>query len=154
MRSYTAEELEACCLSFELNSEAVQQDFVVDSRKRQRTSIELKPGGSDIDVTLDNLETYVVAVCQTLVNDTLSKVVPVVLEGIAQGMNTRALEHFNAAELDLLLCGSPARWTRQDLEDFLDYDHGYTASSRPCIILREVLAEMTSQEQEKFLKWT
>ena len=116
-------------------------------------SIPLVPGGENIDVTLDNLETYVVAVCQTLVNDTLSKVVPVVLEGIAQGMNTRALEHFNAAELDLLLCGSPARWTRQDLEDFLDYDHGYTASSRPCIILREVLAEMTSQEQEKFLKF-
>ena len=58
MRSYTAEELEACCLSFELNSEAAQQDFVVNSCKRQRTSIELKPGGSDIDVTPDSLEEY------------------------------------------------------------------------------------------------
>ena len=58
MRSYTAEEVEACCHSFELNSEAAQQDFVVNSCKRQRTSIELKPGGSDIDVTPDSLEEY------------------------------------------------------------------------------------------------
>ena len=63
------------------------------------------------------------------------------------------LQNFNAKELDWLLCGSPAQWTKQELEDSLGYDHGYTFTSRSCVMLREVLAEMNSKEQEKFLKF-
>jgi len=56
MRGYTAEELEACGVTFEIDSdESVVYD---DSAKRRRTSIELKPGGAEIEVTRENLEEY------------------------------------------------------------------------------------------------
>ena len=154
MRSYTAEELEACCLSFELSSEAVQQDFVVDSRKRQRTSIELKPGGSDIDVTPDNLEEYLQLYAQHRLVGAIHEQIDAVREGLAVWLDDELrakLRRFcTIAELQLMLCGV----TEIDVDDWQSstkYDGGYSAESDQVKWFWAEVRRMTSEDRGKLL---
>ena len=132
MRGYSAEVLEATGLTFEHDTEVVQQDFVVDANKRRRVSIELKPGGASIEVTPDNLEEYLQLYAEHHLVGAIREQVNAVRQGLGVFLDDILMAKVRACctvtEFQLMLCGTP----EIDVDDWqasTKYRGGYSAGS-------------------------
>ena len=152
MRGYTAEELEACGVTFEIDAD----DLVVydDSAKRRPASIELKPGGAEIDVTHENLEEYLALYAHHRLVKSIEEQVGAVREGLGVFVDdaTRATLRSccTVAEFQLLLCGTK----EVDIDDWqgsAKYGGGYTAASEQVGWFWAEVRAMTQEEQGKLL---
>jgi hypothetical protein len=154
MREYSAEDLQAIGLTFERDTEMGQQDFVVDANKRRRVSLELKPGGANIEVTPDNLEEYL----QLYAEDHLIKTIREQVNAMRQGLNVflddalmAKLRAFcTVAEFQLMLCGTP----EIDVDDWqasTEYRGGYSAGSDQVKWFWAGVRGMTSEERGQLL---
>ena len=103
-----------------------------------------------VDVTIVNLEEYVAGVCRVMIGETLSNVVPSVSEGLSGVIDISYLASFSPKELDIIISVQSV-FTKTDLDNNLLYDHGYSSTSNAVILLREILADFSPEEQEKFL---
>jgi len=104
--TYSDEELAALCLDFTVSEETFGM----------RSTVELVPNGSDIDVTTDNLQEYLEAV---LMYRTLNRCKPQITElmlGFFDIVPEPALAVFDPNELELILCGLPSI----DVKDWMD----------------------------------
>lgn len=115
--------------------------------------VEVMKNGSSVEVTIMNLEEYVRGVCRVMVDETLSNVMPSITEGLSGIVDVFYLSSFTCKEMDMLICGTKALFTKVYLDNHLLYDHGYTSTSNAVVLLREILAEFNSEEQEKFLSF-
>jgi len=110
MRGYTAAEVERCCLSFEVDSEVAQQDFVVDGSKRRRVSVELKPGGANVDVRADNLDEYLQLYSEHRLVGAIKEQVNAFREGLGVWLDAALVAKLRSCctvgEIQLMLCGA------------------------------------------------
>ena len=152
MRGYTAEELEACGVTFEIDSdESVVYD---DSAKRRRTSIELKPGGAEIEVTRENLEEYLALYAHHRLVKSIEAQVGAVREGLGVFVDDEVRATLRScctvAEFQLLLCGTK----EVDVDDWQGSARcggGYTAASEQVGWFWAEVRAMTQEEQGKLL---
>lgn len=152
MRGYTAEELEACGVTFEIDAdESVVYD---DSAKRRRTSIELKPGGAEIEVTRDNLEEYLALYAHHRLVKSIEEQVGAVRDGLGvfvdDDVRATLRSCCTVAEFQLLLCGTK----EIDVDDWqrsAQYGGGYAAETDQVVWFWAEVRAMTQEEQSKLL---
>jgi E3 ubiquitin-protein ligase TRIP12 len=94
---------------------------------------------------------------QAVVNATLGEGVAAQLAAFRHGFTEvfplSCLECFYEHELETLLCGAGEAWSAQSLADCIKFDHGYNSGSAPVQALLQVLAEMDSSDQRRFLRF-
>jgi len=120
-------------------------------------NIELRKGGKDINVTVDNLGQYVRLVSHWLLVEGVATQMEAVREGFESVFPMATLQMFYPDELDQIFCGSSrasyARWEVTSLNEACKPDHGYTADSKSIRMLYEVMSEYNREEQRQFLQF-
>ena len=154
MRGYSAEVLQAADLTFALDTEMGQQDFVVDANKRRRVSIELKPDGANIEVTPDNLEEYLQLYAEHHLIGTIREQVNAVRQGLGVFLDDALRAKLRAcctvAAFQLMLCGAP----EIDVDDWqasAEYSGGYSADSDQVKWFWAEVRGMTPEERGQLL---
>lgn len=116
--------------------------------------IELKKGGKDITVSLDNLSQYVNLLVHWTLCEGVSRQMEAFREGFEQVLPLCSLSIFYPEELEQLFCGSShARWDFKMLTESCQTDHGYNIESRAIKYLFQVLSEYDEDAQRKFIQF-
>ena len=118
------------------------------------SQIELKKGGKDTIVNLENLDEYL----GLIVEWTLIKGVQAQFENFKEGFEAilpmNCLKQFYAEELERLFCGSGFNvWDSKMLIECTRCDHGYTHDSKAVQFLFEIMCSFSSDEQRQFLQF-
>lgn len=117
-------------------------------------NIELKKGGKELLVTLDNVEEYVKLLTYWTLNESVTKQIEAFKEGFESVFPLRNLKIFYPNELEQLFCGSShAKWDNKLLTDCCHPDHGYNLDSKAIKCLFEILSSYNAEEQRKFLQF-
>jgi len=120
---------------------------------------ELKPGGKEINVTIQNLEEYVDLVCDHFLRRGIQTQVESFRAGFSQLLpldNIKSL--FSLSELEQLICGGTETstdqfWTLEVLQEALACDHGFSHQSRAVRHLLEVMVSLSGAERRQFLQF-
>ena len=114
---------------------------------------QLCPGGADLTVTGANLSAYVAALTDALVGSGVFRQMAAFRTGFGEVCAPGSLRLFSPTELEALLCGAGERWTPDLLAECLRFDHGYTVSSPPVQALISVLCDLSTAQQQAFLRF-
>jgi len=117
------------------------------------SAFELMPDGANVAVELSNLGEYVRRVCQCMVLEPLQWMATGIRQGMSSMFDPHHLRCFDADELELLLCGTPATWTVQELHEHIQTDHGYSKDSIAVQQLLSILGSFDAVQQREFLKF-
>lgn len=129
-------------------------DLALDLTLPGAANIELKKGGKDIPVTLDNLEEYLQLVVHWSLVESVSRQFEAFREGFESIFPLSTLQSFYPEELEQLFCGNATdTWDVKMLMESCRSDHGYTHDSRAVKFLFEVLSSYDGMEQRKFLQF-
>ncbi|RWS30969.1 E3 ubiquitin-protein ligase TRIP12-like isoform X1 [Leptotrombidium deliense] len=116
--------------------------------------IELRKGGKDTAVTIDNIEDYVRLLCHWSLIEGVSRQMDAFREGFESVFSTSQLQVFYPEEMEQLFCGSShSRWDVKILMDCCHPDHGYTLESNAIKMLFQVMSSFNAEEQRKFLQF-
>lgn len=117
-------------------------------------NIELKKGGKDTPVTLDNIEQYLSLLCHWTLVEGVSKQMESFKEGFESIFPLSHLSLFYPEEMEQLFCGSGInRWDMKTLVESCHVDHGYNMDSRAIKFLFQILSSYDVEEQRKFLQF-
>ncbi|KAJ3069680.1 Ubiquitin-protein ligase [Podochytrium sp. JEL0797] len=128
------------------------EDLCLDFTLPGYPSIQLKPDGSDIAITLDNVAEYIEAVVNMTVGAGIRKQVDAFKKGFNLVFPIVKLKCFGVDELCLLMGGSQDEdWSYATIIDSIKADHGYTLDSKPVQFLAEMMENFTLLERREFL---
>ncbi|KAK6908083.1 hypothetical protein I203_102084 [Kwoniella mangroviensis CBS 8507] len=116
-------------------------------------NIELKPGGSHVDVDDSNLEEYLERVLEMTLGSGVEKQVKAFQEGFSMVFSIRDMRIFSPEELGLLFGNAEEDWSRETLEQSLKADHGYNLDSRAVQNLLEVMVGYDKEQRRQFLQF-
>jgi ubiquitin-protein ligase E3 A len=131
------------CLSFDVSWD----DLGEEKRK------ELKPGGSDIAVTSDNKQEYVLLYVRWLLVDSIQPQYESFMSGFMKVMEGSSLDLLDPYELELLVVGTQ-ELDFAALERRTEYDGGFDRSTPVIGNLWRYLQSSSREEQLMFLKFT
>jgi len=131
------------CLSFE----------VTWTNLGQEQKIELKPGGSDIPVTSDNREEYVMLYVKWVLVDSIQPQWDAFEKGFDLVMKSSSLDLFRPEELELLVVGTPDL-DFGALEANTEYEGGYDKDSTVIRNFWKFIREADTTTQVNFLKFS
>lgn len=114
--------------------------------------IELKKGGSNIAVTIHNLDQYIKLVVHWSLVEGVRRQMEAFKEGFESIFPIESLGHyFRPSELDRAMCGDSALWSLEVLTEACKIDHGYTVDSRAIQFLFEIMVEFDKHQRRQFL---
>jgi len=119
-------------------------------------NIELRKGGREMTVSLENLASYVSLVSHWLLVEGVSTQMEAVREGFNSVFPLASLGMFYPDELDQIFCGTVQTFTPWDfkmLSDSCKPAHGFTLESPAIVQLFEILASYNQDEQRAFLQF-
>merc|ERR1719449_538371 len=119
-------------------------------------NIELRKGGRDMSVNLDNLANYVTLVSRWILIEGMSTQMEAVREGFNSVFPISSLGMFYPDELDQIFCGtvdSFVPWDIKALSESCKPDHGYSVDSDSIINLFSIMAGYDQEEQRAFLQF-
>lgn len=117
-------------------------------------AIDLKKGGKDISVTLDNLEEYIQFVVKWSLVYGVQHQFEAVREGFESILPLHSLGLFFPEEMDQLFCGSQQeQWSSKYLTEVCQTDHGYNHDSQAVKHLFSILSSYSRDEQRLFLQF-
>ncbi|XP_024365783.1 E3 ubiquitin-protein ligase UPL7 isoform X2 [Physcomitrium patens] len=119
----------------------------------EHSTVELRPGGADIQVTNENKLQYVHAVADYKLNRQMRPLVTAFAKGMADIIDPQWLGLFSAKEFNQLLSGSDHDFDVDDLRLRTRYTGGYTDSSRTIKMFWEVLRGFEKEERCALLKF-
>lgn len=117
---------------------------------------ELKEGGSDIIVSIDNLKEYVDLVTQCFLVTGVAKQMAEVAEGLAEVLPLRCLHVFQEEELQKLLSGfddDATIWERDAFLEAIVCDHHYSKNSVPVQYLADVVSQLGPDDKRNFVQF-
>lgn len=130
------------------------EDLELDFTLPGYPNIELKKGGRDKHVTLENLEEYLKLVTHWNLVEGVSRQFESLREGFESVFPLSSLQSFYPEELELLFCGNKEElWDAKVLMECCRPDHGYNHDSRAVKFLYEILSSYTPDEQRMFLQF-
>ena len=138
--------------SLQLRGVAIQ-DLCITFTVPGQPGYQLCPGGADLIVTDANLSAYVAALTDALVGSGVARQMVAFRTGFSEVCAPGSLRLFSPTELEALLCGAGERWTPDLLAECLRFDHGYTVSSPPVQALISVLCDLSTAQQQAFLRF-
>ncbi|XP_046911812.2 E3 ubiquitin-protein ligase TRIP12 [Dermatophagoides farinae] len=130
------------------------EDLNIDFIMPGYPNIELRKGGKDMAVTLNNLENYIELVSCWSLMEGVTKQMEAFKEGFNSVFELSRLKLFYPEELQQLFCGSGYKsWDPKTLMESCKIDHGFTHESRAIKFLFEILSSYNAEEQRKFLQF-
>lgn len=113
---------------------------------------ELKPNGSEIDVTEENKTEFVSLYTNYIIEESIEKQFRPFLLGFYKVLDGDIIEIFCAKDLLLSICGSE-KLDFLELKKTANYDSGYTKDSKTIINFWEVLENLEFEEKKMFLRF-
>ncbi|KAJ5923377.1 Ubiquitin-protein ligase Ufd4 [Penicillium verhagenii] len=116
-------------------------------------SIDLVPGGSDISLTIENVDKYVERVIDMTLGSGVRHQVDAFRAGFSQVFPFSSLRAFTPSELVMLFGQAEEDWTIETLMDSIKADHGFNMDSRSVRNLLQTMSEMDKQQRRDFLQF-
>lgn len=119
-------------------------------------NIELRKGGSEIPVTIHNLDQYIKLVVHWFLYEGVFRQMEAFREGFESVFPPSQLRLFFPEELEAVFCGhaqTGGQWDVKTLAECCRTDHGYTPDSRAIRFLYEVMSKYNSEEQRQFIQF-
>ncbi|KAK7355710.1 hypothetical protein VNO80_14970 [Phaseolus coccineus] len=129
------------------------EDLFLDFTLPGYPDILLAPGTDHSMVNMRNLENYVSLIVDATVRSGISRQMEAFESGFNQVFSIEHIRIFNEEELESMFCGESDSWAVNDLEDFIMFDHGYTASSPPIVNFLEIIREFGHEQRRAFLQF-
>jgi E3 ubiquitin-protein ligase TRIP12 len=117
------------------------------------SSIELVPGGSQVGVTIENVERYLDAVIDMTLGTGVQRQVDAFRAGFTQVFPYTALSAFTPDELVMLFGRIEEDWSLETLMDSIKADHGFNMDSKSVKNLLQTMSELTLPERRDFLQF-
>ncbi|KAJ5383664.1 hypothetical protein N7517_001575 [Penicillium concentricum] len=149
-------------LSAAQKSEAVQNitvhgakvdDLGLDFTLPGYPSIELIPGGSEVQLTIENVDTYIERVIDMTLGSGVRRQVDAFRAGFSQVFPFSSLRAFTPSELVMLFGQAKEDWSIETLMDSIKADHGFNMDSRSVRNLLQTMSEMDDQQRRDFLQF-
>jgi len=138
--------LEDLCLNFTFNPSSSMYGY---------KSYELKAGGEEEEVNLNNVEEYIELVTDFCLTKGIQRQMDSFKAGFDHVFPLEKLFPFSPDELRLMLCGDQVPlWNRDDVMQYTEPKLGYTKESPGFIKFVNVLSEMSGDERKAFLQFT
>ncbi|CAN6467252.1 unnamed protein product [Victoria cruziana] len=126
---------------------------VVNNEYGEQTEEELLPGGKDLQVTNENVITFIHLVANHRLNIQIRQQSSNFLQGFQQLIQPDWISMFNEHELQLLISGSLDGMDVDDLCSTAHYAGGYHEKHPVIEMFWEVLKGFSPEQQKKFLKF-
>ncbi|CDK13343.1 E3 ubiquitin-protein ligase [Caenorhabditis elegans] len=124
------------------------------SKVFQYAEMELVDGGSDIDVTIDNVEQYVEKCEEFYLNTGIAYQMRAFRDGFDRVFPLRTLRAYSPEEVQRLLSGEQCpEWSRDDILNYTEPKLGYTRESPGFLRFVDVMEALTAQERKNFLQF-
>jgi E3 ubiquitin-protein ligase TRIP12 len=130
------------------------EDLCLDFTLPGDESYELKAGGSDIPVTINNIEEYIELLQDIIAGSGISQQVAAFREGFNCLFAIDDLRLLTYSELVSLFGKAEEDWSYATLADTIRADHGFTMESDPVRYLLEILSSLNDNEKRQFLQFT
>ncbi|GIY38730.1 e3 ubiquitin-protein ligase HECTD1, partial [Caerostris extrusa] len=118
------------------------------------TAIDLKPGGENLEVSLDNVEEYVELMTDFCLHTGIRKQMEAFKAGFNIVFPMEKLGAFCPEEVRLMLCGDQnPSWTKEDILAFTEPKLGFTRESCGFQNFVNVLVKMDGKERKSFLQF-
>ncbi|KAI0450941.1 HECT-domain-containing protein [Xylaria acuta] len=132
----------------------ILDDLALDFTLPGYPDIELIPGGSHIQVTIDNVESYLDKVIGMTLSRGVKRQVDAFRVGFSQVFPYSALSAFTPDELVTLFGRAEEDWTLETLTDSIKADHGFNMDSKSVKNLLQTMSELTPTLRRDFLQFT
>ncbi|KAI9329973.1 hypothetical protein BDR26DRAFT_807605 [Obelidium mucronatum] len=128
------------------------EDLCLDFTLPGYPSVEIKPNGANIPITLENVSEYIDRVVDMTVGSGIRKQVDAFRTGFDRVFPISKLKCFSLEELCLLMGGTlDEDWSYLTIVDAIKADHGYSIDSKPVQNLVEMMEKFTLVERREFL---
>eukprot|EP00818_Percolomonas_sp_WS_P008358 CAMPEP_0117439754 /NCGR_PEP_ID=MMETSP0759-20121206/2726_1 /TAXON_ID=63605 /ORGANISM="Percolomonas cosmopolitus, Strain WS" /LENGTH=1495 /DNA_ID=CAMNT_0005231475 /DNA_START=707 /DNA_END=5194 /DNA_ORIENTATION=- len=138
---------------YELTLDGVRIEDLTQTFTLIGTDIELMDGGSDIDVTIWNLEDFLEMTADWLLRIGVKEQVESLREGFSALVHPKNLFLFSHGELETLFAGEDKKWTEGMLKKAIVCDHGYTPESQTIVHLMHVLTQFDQPQRRAFVRF-
>ncbi|KAL2827821.1 hypothetical protein BDW59DRAFT_160131 [Aspergillus cavernicola] len=116
-------------------------------------AIDLIKNGSNIPVTMANVDLYVDRVVNMTLGSGVQAQVEAFRTGFSQVFPHSALQTFTPSELVMLFGRADEDWTIETLMDSIKADHGFNMDSRSVRNLLQTMSELDAQQRRDFLQF-
>ncbi|KAL4885625.1 hypothetical protein BJY04DRAFT_180094 [Aspergillus karnatakaensis] len=138
----------------EVEVDGVQvEDLGLDFTLPGYPAIELIKNGSNIPVTMDNVDLYVDRVVDMTLGSGVQAQVEAFRAGFSQVFPYSALQAFTPSELVMLFGKAEEDWSIETLMDSIKADHGFNMDSRSVRNLLQTMSELDPQQRRDFLQF-
>ncbi|KAK3333376.1 hypothetical protein B0T19DRAFT_124257 [Cercophora scortea] len=117
-------------------------------------NIELIPNGSQVRVTIENVDLYLEKVIDMTLGSGVHRQVDAFRAGFSQVFPYSALSAFTPAELCNLFGRVDEDWSLETLMDSVKADHGFNMDSKSVKNLLQTMSELDPVERREFLQFT
>ncbi|KAI1319660.1 E3 ubiquitin-protein ligase UPL3 [Xylariaceae sp. FL0255] len=129
-------------------------DLALDFTLPGYPDIELIPDGSHVQVTIDNVDTYLYEVIDMTLGRGVKRQVEAFRAGFSQVFPYSALSAFTPDELVTLFGRAEEDWTLETLTDSIKADHGFNMDSKSIKNLLQTMSELSPAQRRDFLQFT
>ena len=116
-------------------------------------SLELKPGGSSIDVDESNVNEYINLVKEFTCGQNIMKKAASFLNGFNKNIPFHALRIFSPEEINSLICGDNSSLTKEEMRKYIKPEHGYDSKSPEINMFIEMVSGFNAKQKEKLIKF-
>ena len=124
-------------------------NFVYPCQKR----IELKPNGNNIFVDETNVDEYISLITDFTCGKYMFERVKAFIRGFEKNIPRGALKLFTADEIAALISGEEVSYNMNDLQKFVQIEHGYSNESPEIKMLYSIIVNMSKEEKKLFTKF-
>ncbi|KFB39857.1 AGAP009511-PA-like protein [Anopheles sinensis] len=129
--------------------------YLPSSKHYGYASADLIPNGSNIDVTINNVEEYCNLTIAFCLQEGIAKQLAAFHRGFCEVFSLNKLAAFTPDEIRKMLCGEQnPEWTREDIMTYTEPKLGYTKESPGFLRFVNVLMGMNGSERKAFLQFT
>ncbi|KAL4971990.1 hypothetical protein BDW66DRAFT_145099 [Aspergillus desertorum] len=129
------------------------EDLSLDFTLPGYPAIELIKNGSNIPVTIENVDLYVDRVVDMTLGSGVQAQVEAFRTGFSQVFPHSALQTFTPNELAMLFGRAEEDWSIETLMDSIKADHGFNMDSRSVRNLLQTMSELDTQQRRDFLQF-
>ncbi|PWY65232.1 hypothetical protein BO70DRAFT_188500 [Aspergillus heteromorphus CBS 117.55] len=129
------------------------EDLSLDFTLPGYPAIDLIKNGSNIPVTIENVDLYVDRVVDMTLGSGVQRQVDAFRAGFSQVFSYSALRTFTPSELVMLFGRAEEDWTIETLMDSIKADHGFNMDSRSVRNLLQTMSELSPQQRRDFLQF-
>ncbi|KAL4804342.1 hypothetical protein BDV18DRAFT_142985 [Aspergillus unguis] len=138
----------------EVEVDGVQvEDLGLDFTLPGYPAIQLINDGSNVSVTMENVDLYVDRVVDMTLGSGVQAQVEAFRSGFSQVFPHSALQTFTPSELVMLFGRAEEDWSIETLMDSIKADHGFNMDSRSVRNLLQTMSELDTQQRRDFLQF-